>query len=231
MEAATFCDNISRYFFAGEENEVRALDEVSLTINKGEMTAVAGPSGSGKSTLLNMIGCLDTPTAGKVWIDGVDVSGLNRNELSYIRSQKIGFIFQSFHLIPVFTAFENVEFALQIKGGMSHQERKDLVMPLLDSLGIADLAHRRPGHMSGGQQQRVAIARALVKKPTLILADEPTANLDSKTSMSIIELMIELNQKEGITFLLSSHDPMLIEAIPRVVRLLDGKIIDDGQEG
>lgn len=228
MEAAAFCDNVCRYFNAGQQNEVRALDGVTITINRGEMTAVAGPSGSGKSTLLNMIGCLDTPTSGSVRIKGNDVSGLNRSELAHIRSQEVGFIFQSFHLIPVFTAFENVEFALQIQGGYNPQERKDMVMPLLDSLGIGDLAHRRPGEMSGGQQQRVAIARALVKKPTLILADEPTANLDSKTSMSIIDLMVKLNQEDNVTFLLSTHDPMLLEAIPRVVRLLDGKIVDDG---
>lgn len=228
MSAATHCENVSRYFNEGQENEVRALDQVSLTIQKGEMTAVAGPSGSGKSTLLNMIGCLDTPTSGKVFIDGEDVSGASRSELAYIRSQKIGFIFQSFHLIPVFTAFENVEFALQIKGGMSPQERKDKVMPLLASLGIEELAHRRPGQMSGGQQQRVAIARALVKKPALILADEPTANLDSKTSKAIIDLMVRSNKQDGVTFLLSSHDPMLLEAIPRVIRLLDGKIVNNG---
>ena len=131
----------------------------------------------------------------------------------------------------MFTAYENVEFALQIKGGISPQERKEMIMPLLDALGIGHLADRRPGQMSGGQQQRVAIARALVKKPTLILADEPTANLDSKTSMAIVEQMVRLNQDDGVTFVLSTHDPMLMEVIPRVARLLDGKIVDDGREG
>ncbi|TNE52397.1 MAG: ABC transporter ATP-binding protein [Deltaproteobacteria bacterium] len=195
------------------------------------MSAIVGPSGSGKSTLLNIIGCLDTPTSGEVLIDGQGVVGVSKKELAHIRSQKVGFIFQSFHLIPVFTAYENVEFALQIEGTTKPSERKDIIMPLLDSLGIGQLANRRPGEMSGGQQQRVAIARALVKKPALILADEPTANLDSKTSMSIVEQMVQLNQEEGVTFVLSTHDPMLMEAIPRVVRLLDGKIVDDGLEG
>lgn len=230
MQAAATCNHVSRIFNPGA-NEVRALDDVSLTIQKGEMTAVVGPSGSGKSTLLNIIGCLDTPTSGEVLIDGQSVVGVSKSELAHIRSQKVGFIFQSFHLIPVFTAYENVEFALQIEGTTKPSERKDIIMPLLESLGIGQLANRRPGEMSGGQQQRVAIARALVKKPALILADEPTANLDSKTSMSIVEQMVQLNQEEGVTFVLSTHDPMLMEAIPRIVRLLDGKIVDDGLEG
>lgn len=230
MQAAATCNHVSRIFNPGA-NEVRALDDVSLTIHKGEMSAIVGPSGSGKSTLLNIIGCLDTPTSGEVLIDGQGVVGVSKKELAHIRSQKVGFIFQSFHLIPVFTAYENVEFALQIEGTTKPSERKDIIMPLLDSLGIGQLANRRPGEMSGGQQQRVAIARALVKKPALILADEPTANLDSKTSMSIVEQMVQLNQEEGVTFVLSTHDPMLMEAIPRVVRLLDGKIVDDGLEG
>ncbi len=230
MQAAATCNHVSRIFNPGA-NEVRALDDVSLTIHKGEMSAVVGPSGSGKSTLLNIIGCLDTPTSGEVLIDGQSVVGVSKKELAHIRSQKVGFIFQSFHLIPVFTAYENVEFALQIEGTTKPSERKDIIMPLLDSLGIGQLANRRPGEMSGGQQQRVAIARALVKKPALILADEPTANLDSKTSMSIVEQMVQLNQKEGVTFVLSTHDPMLMEVIPRIVRLLDGKVVDDGLEG
>lgn len=230
MQAAATCNHVSRIFNPGA-NEVRALDDVSLNIYKGEMTAIVGPSGSGKSTLLNIIGCLDTPSSGDVIIDGQKVVGVSKAELAHIRSRKVGFIFQSFHLIPVFTAYENVEFALQIEGSTNPSERKDIIMPLLDSLGIGQLADRRPGEMSGGQQQRVAIARALVKKPALILADEPTANLDSKTSMAIVEQMVQLNQEEGVTFVLSTHDPMLMEVIPRVVRLLDGKIVDDGLEG
>lgn len=227
MKVAAECKDVHRIFNPGEF-EVRALDGVTLSLYEGEMVAVVGPSGSGKSTLLNMIGCLDTPTSGTILIDGEEVTGASPGQLAYVRSQKIGFIFQSFHLIPVFTAYENVEFALQIKGGYTPKERKDLILPLLESLGIGQLADRRPGQMSGGQQQRVAIARALVKKPTLILADEPTANLDSKTSMSIIELMVRLNEEEGTTFVLSTHDPMLMEEIPRSIRIVDGKIVNDG---
>lgn len=226
MEAAAICKHVSRIYNPGEF-EVRALDDVSLTINKGEMAAIVGPSGSGKSTLLNVIGCLDNATAGTILVGGEKVSTSSRSQLASIRRKKIGFIFQSFHLIPVFTAYENVEFALQIQGGYTAEERKARILPLLDSLGIAHLADRRPGKMSGGQQQRVAIARALVKKPTLVLADEPTANLDSKTSQDIIDLMVKLNQEDNVTFILSTHDPKLMEAIPRVITLVDGQVVDD----
>lgn len=228
MKVAAECKDVTRIYNPGEF-EVRALDGVDLQIEQGEMAAVVGPSGSGKSTLLNMIGCLDSPTTGQVLIGGENVTKATKDQLAYVRSQKIGFIFQSFHLIPVFTAYENVEFALQIKGGTTTEQRKELIMPLLESLGIDTLAHRRPGQMSGGQQQRVAIARALVKKPTLILADEPTANLDSKTAMAIVEQMVRLNREDGVTFLLSTHDPELMALVPRVIKLHDGKLADDGK--
>ena len=194
------------------------------------MVAVAGPSGSGKTTLLNMYGCLDKPTSGKVYVDGEDITNMNKKQLAHIRNHKIGFIFQSFHLIPVLSAYENVEFALQIQGKLSPAERKERIMPILETLGIASLADRRPGEMSGGQQQRVAIARALAKKPALILADEPTANLDSKTSAAIIELMLKLNQ-EGATFVFSTHDPMVMEAAPRLVHVLDGHVQSEENRG
>lgn len=229
MKLAANCIDVTRIFNPGE-NEVRALDGLSMNVESGEMVAIAGPSGSGKTTLLNMFGCLDKPSSGQVFIGGEEISKKNRKELADVRNTHLGFIFQSFHLIPVLTAFENVEFALQIQGQMGPAERKDRIMPVLASLGIDHLAHRKPGEMSGGQKQRVAIARALVKKPTLILADEPTANLDSKTSRTIIDLMLELNQNEGVTFLVSSHDPMVMEASPRLVRLVDGQIVSDSKE-
>jgi len=229
MKLAANCIDVTRIFNPGE-NEVRALDGLSMNVESGEMVAIAGPSGSGKTTLLNMFGCLDKPSSGQVFIGGEEISKKNRKELADVRNTHLGFIFQSFHLIPVLTAFENVEFALQIQGQMGPAERKDRIMPVLASLGIDHLAHRKPGEMSGGQKQRVAIARALVKKPTLILADEPTANLDSKTSRTIIDLMLELNQNDGVTFLVSSHDPMVMEASPRLVRLVDGQIVSDSKE-
>lgn len=230
MSIVASCQNISRIYLPGE-NEVRALDGVSLEINQGEMISVAGPSGSGKSTLLNMIGCLDRPSSGTIRIAGEDISNANKSELAHIRNHKVGFIFQSFHLIPVLTVFENVEFALQIQGISSSKERKERIMPILEILGIAQLAQRRPSEISGGQQQRVAIARALVKKPVLILADEPTANLDSKTATTIIELMVKLNQEEGVTFIFSTHDPMVMDVAPRLIKLRDGKIVSDEQKG
>lgn len=230
MQPTAFCEHVSRTFQHGS-NEIRALDDLTFSLFDKEMVAVAGPSGSGKSTLLNLLGCLDRPDRGKVFLQGEDLSGKTKAELALIRNQKIGFIFQSFHLIPVLTVFENVEFALQIQGKMSPSERKDRVMPILEELGIGALATRKPSEVSGGQQQRVAIARALVKKPLLILADEPTANLDSKTAISIIDLMIRLNQEDGTTFVFSTHDPMVMEAAPRLVNLRDGRIIADTGEG
>lgn len=230
MQAAAYCENVTRIFKTGSV-EVRALDGVTFEMNPGEMVAIAGPSGSGKSTLLNMLGCLDRPTSGRVFIGGEDTSVLSRTKQAIVRNHKVGFIFQSFHLIPVLTAYENVEFALQIQGKLSPAQRKERIMPVLEALDIAQLADRKPGEMSGGQQQRVAIARALVKKPVLILADEPTANLDSKTSKAIIEQMVKLNREEGTTFLLSTHDPMVMEFAPRLVKLRDGKIVEDIRKG
>ncbi len=229
MQLTAYCENVSRIFRPGS-NEVRALDDVTFRLHRGEMAAIAGPSGSGKTTLLNMIGCLDRPDKGKVFLDSQDISNKSKHELAQIRNEKIGFIFQSFHLIPVLTVFENVEFALQIQGKLSAEGRKERVMPVLEALGIAQLASRKPSEISGGQQQRVAIARALVKKPILILADEPTANLDSKTALSIIELMVRLHQDEGTTFLFSTHDPMVMDTAPRLVHLRDGKIVSDSGE-
>jgi putative ABC transport system ATP-binding protein len=204
---------------------VRALDDVDLVVEKGEFTVFSGPSGSGKTTLLNLVGCLDQPTSGTVRIDGVDVSRVGGTELARLRARKIGFIFQSFNLIPVLTALENVELALQLANDPRPNRRK-LASDALASVGLGDLLDRRPKQLSGGQQQRVAIARALVKEPALIIADEPTANLDSKNGEAILEIMRTMNQEHGVTFLFSTHDPMVMKYARRVVHLADGHVVE-----
>jgi putative ABC transport system ATP-binding protein len=206
---------------------VTALDDVDFFVAAGEFTAIAGPSGSGKTTLLNVIGGLDRPTSGRVVVAGQDLGALSRSELATFRLNHIGFIFQSYNLIPVLTAEENAEFSLLLQG-VSAQERHARVRQELLDLGIEpDLMHRRPAELSGGQQQRVAIARALVSRPALILADEPTANLDSKTGARLLDKMKELNEKTGVTFLFSTHDPMVMERARRLVLLRDGQIAED----
>ncbi len=207
------------------ELEVQALRGVDLAIDAGEFTVIAGPSGSGKSTVLNLIGCLDRPTAGAVHLEGKDVATLRDAELGAVRAARIGFIFQSFNLIPVLTAFENVELALRL-AGHTHDNRARVEKALTD-VGLGEHMHRRPAQLSGGQQQRVAIARALVKAPALVIADEPTANLDSHNGKAILELMRQMNERDGVTFLFSTHDPMVMEQAKRVVRLVDGAIVDD----
>jgi putative ABC transport system ATP-binding protein len=219
-------DHASRVYNPGP-NEVRAMNDVSLSISRGEFLALVGPSGSGKSTLLNSIGCLDTPTSGKVFIDGADVGALDTGGRSRLRAERLGFVFQSFNLIPVFTAFENVEFALAIAGKHRAPEIKERVDRMLGLLGLTAQAHRRPAQLSGGQQQRVAIGRALVKEPALVLADEPTANLDRKTSSDIIALMRRMNEELSATFVFSTHDEHLMAHAKRVVRLVDGSIVSD----
>ena len=204
---------------------VRALSDATLDIEAGEFTVFSGPSGSGKTTLLNLIGCLDQPTSGTVTIDGKDTGKLGAGELSALRAQRIGFIFQSFNLIPVLTATENVELALQLAGDT--KDRRERARKALDEVGLGTLLDRRPTQLSGGQQQRVAIARALVKKPGIVIADEPTANLDSHTGHQVLELMQELNAKHGVTFLFSTHDPRVMECARRVVTLRDGKMEQD----
>ena len=204
--------------------EVNAVDGVTLSIEPGEFTAFVGPSGSGKTTLLNQIGCLDRPTKGEVAIEGVSTGGLGDASLSALRGEKIGFIFQSYNLIPVLTAAENVELALTLAGA---EGGLDAAHTLLKEVGLEGLEKRRPSQLSGGQQQRVAIARALVKNPSLVIADEPTANLDSVSGKDILALMRDLNQKRGITFLFSTHDPMVMEHARRIVTLKDGKVTSD----
>jgi putative ABC transport system ATP-binding protein len=206
---------------------VPALRGVDLNITTGEFTAIVGPSGSGKTTLLNLIGCLDRPTGGRILVDGNDISGYSLTELADLRRHKLGFIFQAYNLIPVLTAYENVELPLILLGAKSNGEIKDKVMSVLAEVGLAGLETRRPMDLSGGQQQRVAIARALVKEPSLILADEPTANLDSENSEAILSLMQELNQQMGTTFLFSTHDPLVMKYARRLVKMRDGKIVED----
>lgn len=205
---------------------VHALQGVDLTIAQGEFTALVGPSGSGKTTLLNAIGGLDQLTAGKIMINNQDIATFSDSELIEFRKQNIGFVFQAYNLIPVFTAKENVEFVMLLQG-KSEQERDTRVQELLTAVGLADQIDRRPSELSGGQQQRVAVARALASKPQFILADEPTANLDSKSTADLLDIMLELNRKENITFLFSTHDQRVIDRARRVVTLEDGKIISD----
>ena len=206
--------------------EVPAVRGVSLAVTPGEFTALVGPSGSGKTTLLNIISGLDTPTAGKVWLDGKMLSDMKGKELSDFRRDHIGFIFQAYNLIPVLSVEENVEYIMLLQG-VSKAERHQRVMEILKEVGLEEYPDRLPSKLSGGQQQRVAIARAMVSKPRLILADEPTANVDSKTGAELLEMMRELNGKTGMTFVFSTHDQMIMERARRVITLQDGLVSED----
>lgn len=206
--------------------EVRAVDGVSIEVAQGEFTAIVGPSGSGKTTLLNMIGGLDVPTGGSVKVAGEELNGLSKSELIDFRLNNIGFVFQSYNLIPVLTAFENIEFVMLLQG-TSAKDRKVRVDQLLAAVGLEGRGKNKPSELSGGQQQRVAVARALAPKPQFIIADEPTANLDSKSTATLLDIMESLNQEEGITFLFSTHDQRVIDRARRVVTLTDGKITAD----
>jgi putative ABC transport system ATP-binding protein len=199
---------------------------VNLAIDKGDFAVVAGPSGSGKTTLLNMIGALDKPSEGKIWLDGFEITNLSRRQTSHLRRDRIGFVFQFYNLIPVLTAYENAEFVLLLKG-VDHNTREKKVMALLNMVGLSGLESRRPHELSGGQQQRVAIARALASDPVIILADEPTANLDTHTEEGLMDLMEELNRNMGTTFLFSSHDPAVIKRAKRLIVLRDGEVVSD----
>jgi putative ABC transport system ATP-binding protein len=212
--------------YRSEHTVVHALRGVSLEIGSGEFLSVAGPSGSGKTTLLNLIGCLDKPSEGEIYIQGEPISGMNKKELAQLRRHKLGFVFQTFNLIPVLSAFENVSFALSLLG-VEGEDLKRRTAMMLEEVGLKGLEARRPGELSGGQQQRVAVARALIKEPLLVLADEPTANLDSDTGREILDLMVELNRRHGTTFVFSTHDPMVMEYARRLVRLHDGRITGD----
>ncbi|WP_324781200.1 ABC transporter ATP-binding protein [Thiobacillus sedimenti] len=205
---------------------VVALQDVSLTVSRGEFMALAGPSGSGKSTLLNLIGCIDTPSTGTIRIKGQDVSGRTADELADLRLNTLGFVFQTFNLLPVLSAWENVEFPLQQQRGVDKNTRQERVAHYLKVVGLERFAHHRPNELSGGQRQRVAIARALATHPGIVLADEPTANLDHRTGESILQLMKDLNREEGTTFIFSTHDRRVMEMADRVIELADGKITE-----
>jgi putative ABC transport system ATP-binding protein len=205
---------------------VNAVDHVSLIIEKGEFTSVVGPSGSGKTTLLNIIGGLDRPTSGSVKVGGVELNELSENKLINFRLRHIGFVFQSFNLVPVLTAKENTEFIMLLQN-TPKKEREERVESLLNEVGLADKFNSRPSELSGGQQQRVAVARALASKPDFVLADEPTANLDGKSAANLLDIMERLNHEEGVTFVFSTHDQRVIERAHRVITLQDGKVISD----
>jgi putative ABC transport system ATP-binding protein len=216
---------VHKHYVDGE-TEVHALRGIDLTIDAGEFISIAGPSGSGKSTLLNLIGCLDTADEGEISINGTKIGGQKPGALVELRRQNIGFVFQSFNLIPVLTAYENVAMALSLLG-IADTEIRDRVMSLLADVGLEGMEHRRPSRLSGGQQQRVAVARALVKDPSIVLADEPTANLDSETGEQLLKLMKDMNRRRGTTFVFSTHDQMVMDYADRLCRLHDGEITHD----
>jgi putative ABC transport system ATP-binding protein len=222
-------DDIKKIYHQGKI-DVPAIRGISLDIEKGEFTTIFGPSGSGKTTLLNIIGCLDKPSSGDITYEGQKkLSELNNNELSDFRRYNLGFIFQGHNLIPVLTAFENVEFAIRIIDEISKKERRKKVLDILESVGLKGLENRKPNELSGGQKQRVAIARALVKNPKLVLADEPTANLDSETSEEVLDIMLKMNKKLGTTFIFSTHDPQVMRYARRLIEIRDGKVTNDDQ--
>jgi putative ABC transport system ATP-binding protein len=224
-DAVVVCRNVSRVY-QSDGVPVHALDGVDFEVRRGEFTSLAGPSGSGKSTLLNLIGGLDRATAGTVVVDGVDLGALDEAGRSDLRLAKIGFVFQAYNLVPVLTARENVEFIMQLQG-VPARERARRALEMLAALGIGDLADRRPGQLSGGQQQRVAVARAIVTHPALLLADEPSANLDSKTTEGLLELLQRVNREHGVTIVTATHDPMVMSYAARRVILRDGRIVAD----
>ena len=217
--------NLKKIYSQGEI-KVNALNDLSINFKQGEFTAIVGPSGSGKTTFLNTVGGLDKPTSGNVMINNLDITKLRANKLIDFRLKNIGFVFQSYNLIPVLTAKENIEFIMLMQG-YSKAKRNERALGLLDAVGLSDESKRRPGQLSGGQQQRVAVARALASKPKFILADEPTANLDSTSTKNLLDIMYDLNRKEKMTFIFSTHDQRVIDRAKRVITLEDGKILSD----
>ena len=215
--------------FGSEETKVTALDDVSINIEEGEFTAIIGPSGSGKTTLLHLIGGLDEPNSGSVMLSGSNIADMSGNELSDFRRDHIGFIFQAFNLIPVLSAEENIEYIMLLQG-VGAAERKKRVKEMLAMVELEGLGDRRPAHLSGGQQQRVAVARAMASNPDIILADEPTANLDSKTGISLLEVMLDLNQQRNMTFVFSTHDEKIMERATRLIHLQDGNVEQDARK-
>ncbi len=225
QKAVVELKDITRTYLQGAV-DVFALRGLTFSIQKGEFTAICGPSGSGKTTTLNLIGALDIPTTGSIFVEGLDLASLNRRALSRLRRDRIGFVFQSYNLIPVLTAYENAEIVMSLQG-KTLAERQKRVMDLLDEVGLEGMAHRRPYELSGGQQQRVAIARAIAADPVVVLADEPTANVDSDTADKLLDLMEKLNRDRGVTFIFSTHDPKVMERATRIIRLIDGRVAED----
>jgi putative ABC transport system ATP-binding protein len=222
---AVRCIDLCRTYYQGDQ-AIKALDHVNLEIQEGGFVCLSAPSGGGKTTLLNAIGGLDRPDSGEIWIAGQRIDNLTKGELAKLRLHQIGFVFQAYNLIPVLTARENVEFVMQIQG-VSSDKRAERASAILEEVGLKGLEDRKPADMSGGQQQRVAVARAIVSRPTLVLADEPTANLDSHSSDSLMELFVELNQNHNTTFVIATHDQRVMAYAKRLIRMLDGRIIDD----
>lgn len=225
---AVQCIDLCRTYQQGDQ-QIKALDHVDIEIKQGGFVCLSAPSGGGKTTLLNAIGGLDTPDSGEIWIDGQRIDNLGKGDLAELRLTRIGFVFQAYNLIPVLTARENVEFVMQVQGA-SAADRLQKSTAILEEVGLKGLEDRRPAEMSGGQQQRVAVARAIVSRPALVLADEPTANLDSKTSDSLMELFTELNHKHKTTFIVATHDRRVMAYARRLVKMLDGRIVDDIQQ-
>ena len=219
------CEGLSKTYQQGKVT-VRALNDVSVSVAAGGFVALAGPSGSGKTTLLNLIGGLDRPDAGDILVDGRDYSRLRSAELADLRLRRIGFVFQAYNLIPVLSAIENVEYVMLLQG-VAATERRQRARRILDDVGLADKYDRRPAELSGGQQQRVAVARAIVSSPSIVLADEPTANLDSKTGEGLLELMLRMNQAHQVTFIFSTHDRMVMDYARRLILIRDGSIVGD----
>ena len=225
MEHTVICRNVCKVY-RQEAVAVQALTDINLEIPRLDFVCLSGPSGSGKSTLLNLIGGLDRPTKGEITVDGQRVDQLGKSELAALRLHKIGFVFQAYNLIPVLTARENVEFVMQLQG-MSAAERTAKAREILKEVGLDGLEDRRPGELSGGQQQRVAVARAIVSEPSLVLADEPTANLDSRTAENLMQLLRHMNQEHGVTFVFSTHDKLVMDFSRRLITLHDGSIVKD----
>ena len=225
---AVRCIELCKTYRQGDQ-DIKALDHVSIDIAQGGFVCLSAPSGGGKTTLLNAIGGLDIPDSGEVWVAGQRIDQLSKGDLAQIRLKNIGFVFQAYNLIPVLTARENVEFVMQVQGVHANQ-RREKSTAILEEVGLKGLEDRRPAEMSGGQQQRVAVARAIVSRPALVLADEPTANLDSKTSDELMQLFVELNQNHNTTFVLATHDQRVMSYARRLIRMLDGRIVDDIQQ-
>jgi putative ABC transport system ATP-binding protein len=225
MESIVFCEKVSKIYHV-DHIRVSALEKVDLEIPRGQFVTLAGPSGSGKTTLLNVVGGLDQPSEGRITLQGRRIDQLSPAEMADLRLEQVGFVFQAYNLIPVLTAQENIEFVMELQG-IDAEKRHELSSEILEEVGLTGMENRRPTELSGGQQQRIAVARAIVSRPSIVLADEPTANLDSQTANELVRLMLSLNDRHHTTFLISTHDPMVMDLAPRQIILRDGRIVDD----